>query len=891
MICRAFLRIVLIALILLFFFSSNSLTAQLKQPDDIKRVLVLYPENSGLSRWVDLFDSALKSKLSKRLGMDVEMDIEYTDLTRNTSKTYIDQLINLFELRYGNKPPEVIIAHLSPDSEFLLTLSNNLFPDAKIVLFFPDSAPENIINMYHGKATGILFEKPYEGSIKTIMKLLPDTKNIFLISGNLSFEQNDVRKIKEVFPECAGQVNVNYLTGLSPDEIQKKISDPPEDSVIFFTTYIGSPDRKWALSHDLLSLVSENARIPIFSYFDQNFEKDILGGEMISSENLGEKAGELTIRLLEGEAPSGIKPEMAPTVSMFNWKQLQRWGINEKLLPENSIIKYKEYSFFERYRWRILLWVSLVILQAALIAYLVANLTRRRRAEKALSDSERKYRRLIESTRDAIISVDKNGVVKTCNLGATEMFGYSEDEIAGHSLMILSPDEARERQTANIRAVAEADGFLEYESMMVKKDGAQMPVKIGMSALKNEVDEIIGLILIVRDVSEQKIAEEARRSLEAALRQSHKMEAIGTLAGGIAHDFNNILTAIIGFTELALFGIRNGANQEGNLNEVLKAGRRAKDLVNQILTFAKKTREEVKPIYIGPIADDVLKLLRSTIPSSIEIKKHIMTESLVMADKTRVHQIFLNICTNAVQALGGDGGTLTVDVRDVHVEGHSDLDPGDYIRITISDTGRGIPEEHLDLIFDPYFTTKDSGQGTGLGLSVVQGIVDIYDGKIFAESEINRGTSFTIHLPATKLQSVTENRGHENLPGGSESILFVDDEPAIIEMARQLINSLGYKASCRNGSLEALELFREKPYDFDLIITDMTMPGMNGDRFAAELMKVRADIPVILCTGYSKTMTEKTALSLGIKAFLMKPIEYSSLAQTIRKVLDECVKT
>jgi two-component system, cell cycle sensor histidine kinase and response regulator CckA len=886
MICRAFLRIVPLALVLLFFFPAHSLTAQSQQTDDIKRVLVLYPENNGISKWMDLFDNALKSALRKRIGKDVEMNIEYTDLSRNSLKIYTDQLADLFKLKYGNIPPDVIIAHLSPDSEFVLNLCNNVFPNAKVIFFFPDSTPEGIINRYHGKATGLLFEKPYEGSIKTIIKLLPNTKNIYFISGNLPFEQNDVKKAKEIFPKHSDKVNVTYLVGLSPDEILKKLSNPPEDSVIFFTTYIGAPDGKWILSHDLLSLVSKNAKMPIFSYFDQNFEKDILGGEMISSENLGEKAGELTIKLLEGEDPASIKPEMAPTISMFNWRQLQKWGIDEKLLPENSIIKYRESSFFEKYRWRILLWISLVLLQSALIAYLVTSLARRRQAEKALSDSERKYRRLIESTRDAIISIDRDGIIKTCNMGAAEMFGYPEGEIIGHSLMILFPKDARERLASNIKGVAAEDGFLEYESAMTKKDEREIPVKVGMSALKNESDEIIGLILIIRDISEQKIAEEERRSLEAALRQSQKMEAIGTLAGGIAHDFNNILTAVIGFTELALFKVKKGAKEEANLHEVLKAGRRAKDLVNQILTFARKTREEVKPILIGPIADDVLKLLRSTVPSCIEFKRCMETESLVMADKTRIHQIFLNICTNAVQAMEADRGVLTVDIRDVAVDSDSGLQPGDYVRICISDTGIGIPKEHLDLIFDPYFTTKSAGEGTGLGLSVVHGIVDIYGGKIIAESEMNHGTSFTIYLPATKLNAAIEQRKQEDLPRGSECILFVDDEPAIVEMARQLLNSLGYKATCKNGSMDALEMFRKNPWDFDLIITDMTMPDMNGDRLSAELIKIRNDIPVILCTGYSKTMSEETALRLGIKAFLMKPMEYAELAQTIRRVLD-----
>jgi PAS domain S-box-containing protein len=775
---------------------------------------------------------------------------------------------------------------MDPYSEFIPEICNRLFPEAKVIFFFGEDTYRDILNKYPGRSSGIYIHKQYENSPALILRLLPRTKNIFVITGNSIVEQNDVKSIKEKLDAYSGRVNITYFTGMAVDEILKRVRGLPENSVIYFTTYLADPVEKWYLSSDVLSLILKESGSPVFGLFDQYMGEGIVGGELISSEASGEKVGEMAINLLNNNTSPDLKYIGAPSVKMFDWRQLQRWGISEKLLPPGSIIKYREYSFFEKYKWRIIFWVSLVILQFGLIAYLLITLVKRRHAEDALSSSERKYRRLIESTRDAIISIDRNKEIRTCNMGATEIFGYREEEMLGRSIMILAQEEERERQAENIKGVLESDSSLEYESMMVKRNGATIPVKINLSTLKNESEETIGLIQIIRDISEQKIAEEERKYLESALHQSQKMEAIGTLAGGIAHDFNNILTAIIGYTELAIFSGEKGTKEEANLHEVLKAGRRAKDLVNQILTFARKTHEEVKPILIGPIADDVLKLLRSTVPSSIEIRKKMESESLAMADRTRIHQVFLNLCTNAVQAMEKDGGILTVDIRDIYSNKNHGLMPGEYIKITISDTGTGIPRENLDLIFDPYFTTKKSGEGTGLGLSVVHGIVENYGGKINVESELNRGTVFTIFLPATKLRPVTEVNKYESLPGGSERILFIDDELCIVEMAGQLLGSLGYKVVCENSSMEALELFNERPMDFDLVITDMTMPHMNGDRLAAALIKIRSDIPVILCTGYSKSMTEETALRVGIKAFLMKPIEYSSLAKTVRDVLD-----
>jgi len=885
---RPFFPLTILLSFILFVNPPASLEAQSRNSADPKRLLVVYYDNKGaISSWIENFDNGLHSNLSGLAGKGLEINIEYTDLARNSSKAYMDQLIKLFEMKYGSRPPDVIIANMNPSSEFLSEICNNLFPNAKLILAVNETTLDDILNRYPpGTATGVYMEMRHENSPEIISRLLPDTRNIFVVNGNSTVEQIDIIRVKEVFDRYADRFNIDYLTGLTVDELVRKVSALPENSVIYFLTYMGDPLQRPYLSHDILSLLSEKANAPIFSIFDHYMGKGIVGGHLVSSEKMGEEAGEVAKRLLKGESPADIKPLKVASVKMFDWRQIMKWGIDESLLPEDSIIRYREYSFFERYRWRIIFWVSLVVLQFGLIAYLLMTLTKRRRAEDALFNSERKYRRLVESTRDAIISIDMNDRITSCNMGAMEIFGYSPDEMAGHSIMMLMPDEEQERHATNIRGVRESDGFMEYESIMKKKNGARIPVKISMSALKNESEEIIGLIKIIRDISDQKKAEEEKKKLESALRQSQKMEAIGTLAGGIAHDFNNILTAVIGYSEMALYNLDKNSREASNIKEVLKAGRRARDLVNQILTFARKSREEVRPILIGPIADDVLKLLRSTVPSSIEIRKTINTESLIMADRTRIHQIFLNICTNAVQAMDQDGGVLTVDVRDIKAVKEDGLRPGDYVKITISDTGIGIEKENLELIFDPYFTTKRTGEGTGLGLSVVHGIVEMYCGKISVESEVNRGTVFEIYLPATKLNEPDEDNGCNALPGGTERILFVDDEPSIVEMVRQLLESLGYDVICKNSSTEALELFRDRPQDFDLVITDMTMPHMNGDRLAAELINIRKDIRIILCTGYSRTMSEEMALKLGIKAFVMKPMEYSSLANTIRKVLD-----
>ena len=381
------------------------------------------------------------------------------------------------------------------------------------------------------------------------------------------------------------------------------------------------------------------------------------------------------------------------------------------------------------------------------------------------------------------------------------------------------------------------------------------------------------------------------KKMETELRQAHKMEAIGTLAGGIAHDFNNILSSIIGFTELALDDVRKGTLLEDNLQQVYTAGKRAKDLVKQILAFARQSDEQVKPIQVSAITKEALKLIRSSIPTTIQIQQRIQSDSLIMGTPSQVHQLVMNLCTNAAHAMDTEGGLLSIGLADVQLTGkdsetHGYLKPGDYLKLTVSDTGTGIDEKILDSIFEPFFTTKAPGEGTGMGLAVVHGIVIGYGGRIEVESRRGGGTTFSVYLPVSSKRIPREFVPAEDLPSGGEHILFVDDELSIVKMGQQLLEKIGYRVTASASSVEALAQFKADPDRFDLVITDMTMPEMTGDELAAELLRVREDVPVILCTGYNRKISEDSIRELGVKALVYKPVVKEELAETIRSVLD-----
>jgi nitrogen-specific signal transduction histidine kinase/CheY-like chemotaxis protein len=401
-------------------------------------------------------------------------------------------------------------------------------------------------------------------------------------------------------------------------------------------------------------------------------------------------------------------------------------------------------------------------------------------------------------------------------------------------------------------------------------------------------DAVLGVSI---DITKNKQAEEERRNMEAHLQQAHKMESIGTLAGGIAHDFNNILEIIIGNTELALDDVQEWNTAKRNLKEIRIASLRAKDVVRQLLSFARKTRLEKKPTKIAPIVKESLKLLRSSIPTNIEIRQNIPTDvDTILADPTQINQVLINLCTNAGHAMT-DGGIIEIILKNVEfgetaTAQYPDLNPGRYVNLTVSDTGHGVSKEEIDRVFDPYFTTKEVGKGTGMGLAVVHGIVKEHNGMITLESKPGKGTTFSIFFPGVEKDAVIESEPAEKLPTGNEKILFIDDEPSIVNMARQMLERLGYEVDTKMSSIEALGLFRSNPNQFDLIITDMTMPLMTGDKLVIEILNIRPDIPIILCTGFSEKIDEKKAKAIGAADYIEKPLHKHDFAFRVRKVLD-----
>lgn len=517
----------------------------------------------------------------------------------------------------------------------------------------------------------------------------------------------------------------------------------------------------------------------------------------------------------------------------------------------------------------------------------VEELKANEQAQAQLRDTQellKKVATAVEQAAESVMITDKNGYVEYINPAVTGISGYSGSEIVGREYTVLRSDSHDPAfYDAMWRTIKEGTvwkGRLQRR----KKDGSVYDAEETISPVKDPSGVIVNYVFLGRDITE-------RLMLEEQLRQAQKMEAIGTLAGGIAHDFNNVLAGIIGFTEMVMEDVPPDSPEYRRLKLALKGANRGRDLVKQILAFSRQTGHDRKSLALSHIIEEALKLLRPALPSTIEIVwKSLTNHDEILADPVHMHQILMNLCTNAAHAMRQEGGVLDISLsRIVIAEGNPapvpEMVPGEYLGLEVRDTGSGMTPQTLKRIFDPFFSTK-KGEGTGLGLSVVHGIVKSYDGYITVESEPGKGSAFRVYLPKPRVLVRTEPEKTASFTGGNERILLVDDEDILVELSKQRLTRFGYRVEATTGSMDALAIFRKDPDGFDLVITDHTMPGMTGMDLAVELLKIRTAIPIILCTGYSETVSQERASRIGIKGFLMKPIAKEELAQAIRRALD-----
>ena len=548
----------------------------------------------------------------------------------------------------------------------------------------------------------------------------------------------------------------------------------------------------------------------------------------------------------------------------------------------------------QRTLWAIVLLITVVLAGAVWGVFLKRQMNRQAQILRLQLESEaaleKKYRELFESSHDLVFSSDLNAKFASINQAGERLTGYSRDELLALPPEVLFPEEHLPAYRQWIQQKLAGGESSTFQCELLAKDGRRVPLEFS-AGLVYEAGKPVGLQGIARDISERKEAERMLRASEERLRHAQQLEAIGTLAGGIAHDFNNILAAILGYAELTSDDIPPGHPARGNLEQILKAGTRARDLVQQILAFSRRLEQDRQPVQWQPILKEALKLLRATLPSTIEIRFHIDPDGgYVMADPAQLHQVFMNLATNAYQALRKQGGTLEVRLSsptftDEEAKSVPGLKAGHYALLSVRDTGLGMSSEVLKRIYDPYFTTKPVGEGSGLGLAVVHGIVQGYGGAIAVDSTPGEGSLFRIYLPCLESKAGKEAKDAFVPAHGHGRIMFVDDEGSIAELYRKILERLGYQVTtCQNGQA-ALETYWQDPSSFDLIITDQTMPQMTGVKLAQEIWTISPQMPIIICTGFSEELTIAKAVEMGFSTLLTKPVTTSELSRAVQKAM------
>ena len=511
----------------------------------------------------------------------------------------------------------------------------------------------------------------------------------------------------------------------------------------------------------------------------------------------------------------------------------------------------------------------------------LTDITDLKRAEKDLQESEQRYKTLFQVTPAAIAIIENDMTLSMVNVRFERLSGYSREEIEGKKKWVefVGPDDLERMQAYHEQRRRNPDSVPgEYEFCFIDRHKNIKNIALNVAVIPETDKSLVALVDITR-----------MKRVEKRLQQTQKRESIGTLAGGIAHDFNNILAGMLGYTQLAMLELPKDAELYANLENIMRAGRRGRDLIKQILSFSRPQTTRTEPILISPVIKEIVKLMRATLPSTIDIRQILTVDQAhVMADPTKIHQVLTNLCTNAGYAMQAAGGVLELKTDLTKIESRAfdlNLAPGEYLKIKVSDTGCGIAPEILDKIFEPYFTTKPHGQGSGLGLAVARGIASGYGGIITVYSEPRKGSTFDVYLPVVEKDTGSIEKRESVASRGQGRILFVDDEPTLVETGRRILGHFGYDVTGFTSSVEALDFFRKQPDAVDLAIVDMTMPAMTGEKLAREIMRIRPGFPVVICSGFSEQLVSQGTEDLGARAILLKPLLDNELVSVIDKIL------
>ena len=845
------------------------------------RVLILNAYHPGYV-WSDAeLDGALGALKAGR--RDLEISIEYLDQSRNPGTTNLARQAGYLREKYAGKKFGAVLAFDQTALDLLESNRGSLFSESPVAFCGVEQAPT--VGPGGRWFTGVLEKVDPAGSVRLARQLQPRLKRLLILDATVdkALQLRDV--VLGLMPELSTEVSVEVLTNAPLSEMLRKVEALDATTAVL----AGSSLRL----QDVQQLLHQHSRAPFYGLPSPNQLAGVVGGSFSDGQLQGRTAAQLALRLLNGEPLTKLPViEQPPFRTAVDYASAQRLGLSLAGLPAGVELLNRPPSYWEQNHQIILVSLAVITMLGLIVLALAWTVREKRRAELALGASEQRYRLLVENSHDVVSELNATGQVLFITASAEAVFGWTPEELTATAMFThVHPDDvAALRET-----LWHTGGSLTCRYL--HKDGSWRWVESAGRRFHTDRGEE-RVVVISRDVTARKTAEEQRQRLDEHLRQSRKMEALGTLAGGIAHDFNNLLTAIIGNIELLKMERQLAPEIRESVLQIDQAGQRAKALVRQILTFSRPNSTYREPVDLPQIVDEVLAVVRTNASAGIRISTQVVPQlPAVWGDPTQLHQVVLNLCTNAVQALEADGGLLTIAVEPVDLDEafcriHQLAQAGTHVMLSVRDTGPGMSRETLQRIFEPFFTTKGLGRGTGLGLAVVHGIVQNHKGSISVESRTGGGTAFLVYLPVAP--AGPPGRAVVSLPSGDreagvavqgEAVLLVDDEPVVTAVIKRLLESLGHPTTVFNSPQQALQTYLERPHSFPLVITDLAMPEMSGVALAREILRFRPEQAILLVTGFSGDINEAQARKLGFRGLLNKPFGPDLLRTEITRCL------
>ncbi len=842
-----------------------------------KNVLYLNSYHHGY-RWSDKIMQGIRSVFDES-EYKVDLQIEYMDAKKYHYEYLNSRLLTLYREKFKDETFDVIVVSDNDALNFIQSYREALFGDVPVV--FCGVNDIDSVDLTGSNITGIVESFDLLSTLEVARRLHPEMRKMIVV-GDLSTAGKAIkRQIDTVLVGYHEDFFVEFWYQLTLEETQERVEQLSADTFLFFTPWYQTVKGKFYTSEEVLEAIYAHSSVPIYTVWEFLVGHGTVGGRMLSGFKHGQDGAKMALRILQGESVDNLPVVVESSGEyIFDYQVLQRLQVDENLLPSSSKIINSPKAFYELSKelfWTII--VSFILLVIALM-FLGITMIGRRRVERKVVDQLSFQETLMDTLPQLVSWKDTTGKYLGANRTFIDFFGIDALEtMVGKTTRDVVDNDGYVQwsASADTAVVSNREAFSKVRRKIIQHDGTHSWLEVNKVPLHDQMGGIVGILSTAENVTKE-------QNLEKQLIQSQKMEAIGTLAGGIAHDFNNILTSIINSTELAIGDVQAESQTAKDLRRVLKAARRGAEVVKQILSFSRPSKEKFRPTDIGMVVKEVLNLMDVSLPSTISIQAEIDAQALfVNADPTQIHQVVLNLCTNAFHSLRESGGQLEVQLEEEVLDDEKsvvlNIEPGRYVTIRVGDNGPGIDPDIQDKIFDPFFTTKDISEGTGLGLAVVHGIVKGHHGGIEVQSDVGEGTVVIVYLPQGRKSSSLTDRKKLFSASGDLSILLVEDDEDQLNSTPRILTDMGHRVEAARNPLTSLKMVKSDPKRFDLIISDYDMPKMNGIELASAL----SFLPVIIVSGREDAVTAAMTCD-NIVDVLIKPYDKNDLHKAISSI-------